>query len=161
MAVPQQHLCSRPPCMLPFDQAGAAQVVNLAAFLAANCVAASSYCTMFSKTRVWLNLVMWTCWNTVAPRALDTEHQPLKQGHLLALNFPMCLPCQGGATVRWLQCHVSTQTQTAWCWLAWHGQLLKPCSRVHGLAAGPCCACGPAPCAHVPLQHPELGAVSP
>ena len=61
----QKHTYASPPCVPPFDQGGVAQMVNLAAFLAANCVAASSYCTMFSKARVWLNLVMWTCWNTV------------------------------------------------------------------------------------------------
>ena len=49
------------------------QIVNLAAFLAANCIAASSYCNIFSKTRVWLNLVMWTCWNTVSTHKLQTS----------------------------------------------------------------------------------------
>ena len=39
--------------------------MNLGTFLAANCIAASSYCRTFSKATVWLNLVMWTCWNTV------------------------------------------------------------------------------------------------
>ena len=39
------------------------QVTNLAAFLAANSVAAKSTCGLFSDVDVWLNIVMWTCWN--------------------------------------------------------------------------------------------------
>ena len=42
------------------------QVTNLAAFLAANSVAAKSTCSLFSNVDVWLNIVMWTCWNTAS-----------------------------------------------------------------------------------------------
>ena len=63
----RKHTDASPPCVPPFDQGGVAQMVNLAAFLAATQLAAASYCTMFSTARVWLNFVMWSCWNIVCP----------------------------------------------------------------------------------------------
>ena len=46
---------------------GGVQIINLAAFTANSAVVASSHCRFFYKADVWLNIVTWSCWNTVGP----------------------------------------------------------------------------------------------
>lgn len=42
-----------------------AQIVNLGTYVAVNGLALESNCSLFANAAVWLNIVMWTMWNTV------------------------------------------------------------------------------------------------
>ena len=41
------------------------QIINLVLFLVTNSVKVHDFCSFYTNFYAWVNLVMWTCWNSV------------------------------------------------------------------------------------------------
>ena len=50
-----------------------AQIVNLGTYVAVNSLALESNCSLFANAAVWLNIVMWTMWNTVRMQSPQSD----------------------------------------------------------------------------------------